>query len=509
MNKKQKSLFNAVTAFMKIVLTSILNLVLAKEILLKFGSDYNGINATISQIISTLLILEGGFTLASNVALFTPLVQKDYKTINGILSATRIQFLKVGLIVFTLGTLVAFLYPFTITSEMPYFTVVALTYTVLIPAAANLGINMKYRVMILADQKEYIITTLTTVTTIIGTVLTIVAVKSGCDIVFARSITMAFSLICYFLIQQYCKKHYSYIDFKEKPLYNEIKGTKQVIFLKLTSVLYTTIPTVVISTISGNGTLLASVYSVYKSVTIMIRNAITAVINAPRLSFGALIAEEKKDELIKLFNVYELIACLAINIFVGTTALLILPFITLYTNGVSDISYYNPILAAIMLLTVFIEILHIPSGQIIQMSGKFKVSKNIQFTACIVLLISMVLGKIFWGMFGVAASTLLGALVLAVLEIGYVRKYIFKASMKNFLKNFIPSAIIYTVATLIGNSNVINFDNYYMFIFYGMLCAISLSLVSVATYYIVNKSALLTVKDMCMELLLRNKTKRR
>jgi hypothetical protein len=50
----------------------------------------------VNQIVNVLLILEGGFTLASNVALFDPVSREDYLTSNGILSATRNKFKKIG-----------------------------------------------------------------------------------------------------------------------------------------------------------------------------------------------------------------------------------------------------------------------------------------------------------------------------------------------------------------------------------------------------------------------------
>lgn len=492
MNKKKKSLFNAISAFMQTIFTSLLNLVLAREILTTFGSDYNGINSTISQIISTLLILEGGFTLATNVALFNPFSQNDYSRINGILSATRNRFLKIGGLIFALGTIVAFVYPFTVTTDMPYWMMVSLTFTVLIPSSINIGISMKYRVVILAEQKEYIITMLNFTTSTVGTILSIIAIKLGFNMVIVRGVHMITTLICYALIILYCKKNYPLIKFKEKPLYSEIKGTKDVIILKLTSLLYTTIPVVVISTIPGNGTLLASVYSVYKSVTIMIRNTMTAVINAPRLSFGALMAEGKIKEAEKMFCVYELIACLANNIIIGTTCLLILPFITIYTSGVTDINYNNPLLAIIMTATVLIEIIHIPSGQIIQMAGRFAASKKIQLTACIALLITMVFGKYFWGMYGVALSTLVAAIILAILEMFYTRAKIFKSSFKKMWCTILPTLATYILTSVIGSSGIIKCGNFFEFILLGIVSVVILIIISLGIYWITNRETLKT-----------------
>ena len=96
MSKGKKSILNALIALIQMGVTGVMGLLFNRTILELYGSAYNGINATITQIISTIMIVEGGFTLASNVALFDPWVKNDKYLINGILSATRKRFEKIG-----------------------------------------------------------------------------------------------------------------------------------------------------------------------------------------------------------------------------------------------------------------------------------------------------------------------------------------------------------------------------------------------------------------------------
>ena len=66
--------------------------------------------------------------------------------------------------------------------------------------------------------------------------------------------------------------------------------------LKLTSVAYTSAPIVVLSMIPSVGSVLASIYSVYKSVISVVRDSLTSITNAPRLSFGAMFSEGRQKE---------------------------------------------------------------------------------------------------------------------------------------------------------------------------------------------------------------------
>ena len=63
-----------------------------------FGSDVNGLDNTIKNIFAYLALLEAGVGLSAQYALYRPVAEGDTKGINSILSATRIFYLKTGVI---------------------------------------------------------------------------------------------------------------------------------------------------------------------------------------------------------------------------------------------------------------------------------------------------------------------------------------------------------------------------------------------------------------------------
>jgi len=507
MNKGKKSILNALAALIQMLVTSLVGLVFNKTILAIFGSDYNGINSTVSQIVNTLMILEGGFSLASNVALFEPFGKKDYDAVNGILSATRNRFLAVGGAAFAVGAILVIIYPFTVTSEMPKWMIASLMLSALIPVCYNLAFNMKYRVLLLTDQKEYIISLMTAASYLLGNGFAIILMKQGFSILAARISIMVFLLINYWIIALYCKKKYPFAKFRSSPNYNAIKGTKSVIILKLTSVLYSSVPIVAISTISGNGALLASVYAVYRSVISVVRDSLTSVTNAPRLAFGSLFSEGKKEETKRLFDQYELLSCMGISIIVGVTCMLLLPFVELYTAGIHDVQYLDPMLAVIMLSTVILEILHIPSGQIIQMKGDFNVSRRIQSIACIVLVISMIIGRALWSLYGVVLAVLIAAVALTIMEVGYTAIRIFNRPLINLIKNMAPCIIICIIASIIGMNGAVIIHSYISFVATGIVVTILFTIVTIVAYYLVNKENVIALYSMARRVLSRNKAR--
>ena len=157
MNRNIYSLLNAFSAIGLTLANGLLGLVATRCILLHFGSDFNGLNSTANQIINVLLILEGGFTLASNVVLFAPLSVQDYPRVNRILSFTKNKFRKIGAVFLGIGIVIAVLYTLNVNSELSkgfVFTVMIMT---LLPQAVNLFFATTYRVLLQTQQKEYVI----------------------------------------------------------------------------------------------------------------------------------------------------------------------------------------------------------------------------------------------------------------------------------------------------------------------------------------------------------------
>ena len=426
MNRTKYSALNAASAITLTLVNGLFGIVVTRLVISHYGSDFNGLNSTANQIINVLLILEGGFTLASNVSLFEPIVKGDYDTANGVLSATKSKFHKIGILFFIVGAIVSVLYSFTVNSQLSRELVFSVIFMAVIPQAVYIFSTSVYAVLLQAQQKEYIISISTAITIGLGHITNIIMIMIyDVPMWSIRFVTMVFALTNCFFVFTYVRRKNDFINFKVDKRFDLIKGTKDVMIQKITGVIYSSWPIVYLSITKNGGTLKASVYAVYNSVFIMIKALLHGIIDAPRLSFGQMLTEKKKEDVWATFKEYEYIGLFFTFIAMTTACGLILPFINIYTQGVSDVEYYDKYIASLMTGISTIEMLHIPSGHLINMSGNFKVSKNIQMIACILLIISMsVLGMLF-GVYGMLISLLLVALLLAVLEIGFIHRKFF------------------------------------------------------------------------------------
>ncbi|GAB1431751.1 hypothetical protein MASR2M29_03760 [Spirochaetota bacterium] len=491
MNRSKQSILTAISAFSLTLLNGIFALVVTKMVIVEYGSDFNGLNSTANQFISMLLIIEGGFTIAANVALFKPMASNDIYAINRILSATRKIFNKMGIIFFFIGSSASIIYALIINSDLSPMTSFLVFFMTVVSTSFNLSYATKFRILLQSENKEYILNSIQIITLILSQLLILATIFSNGNMLLVRLSTMLGSIINSFLIAIITNKKYKDINFEEEPDYESINGTKDIFIQKVTSMIYSTIPILFIS--ATVGTIYASVYIVYNNIFQLLKSIMYSFINAPRIGFGKLIAERDSDYILKVFLQYEFIVCFVMLTLLSTAAVLIMPFISLYTIGITDVSYYNWIIALLLICITFFEIIHIPSGNIINMAGKFKVGRKIQTLASIVLVTVMIIGNITFGFYGILLSVLVTAIFLAFLEITYIHSRYFVGAMFNFFKLLIPNLVIILPMILLEIRLLPPIYSYVDFFVIGLVLVCLNAVILLFVNYLTNRRVMLDI----------------
>lgn len=468
-SRSKMSLLNAATAMAMTLVNGLLGIVVTRFVIESFGSDFNGLNSTANQIVNVLLILEGGFTMASNVALFAPLTKGDYSEVNGILTATRNKFRRLGLIFLALGLLIAIGYGFSVNSSLPAEFIATVVMMTVVPAAFNLFYATTYRVLLQTQQKEYVINIITVITLGLGHLANIVMIRMGGPMWMVRFNTMFFALVNSLLIAFYVKRKAPFLKLDAVPMPEKIKGTNDVMVQRITGVIYSSAPIVFLSLSPTGGTVLASVYAVYNNVFTMLKSLLHGVIDAPRLSFGQLLTEKDRDEVWPVFAQYQFATFASIFALLTTCCTLIMPFIGLYMYGIDDADYFDRVIALLMVLITAVEMLHIPSGHLLNMAGEFKISKDIQLVSCIVLIIGMIVGGSLWGVYGMLGAILLVAFLLAFLEMGYIHTRFFHNKIPQLMRLMLPLTLTGVALCAAELQFALRIESYFAFLAYGVL----------------------------------------
>jgi len=497
-DKTRNSVLNAITMILQTGVVSILSLISTNLILKNYGSDFNGVVATASQFINVLLIVEGGFSLAINVALFKPYVNNEKDKINAIMSAAKNIFIKIGLIFLLCGLILSLVYPLFIKSSLDYLTIFLIFMMVVSATGFNLLFVTKSQIMFQVSQREYKYTFFGTIINLIASLSTILLVYLHVNMLFVRLSILLYSIINGIMIMMLYRHDFKNISLKVKPDYEAIKGTKDIMIQKLTSIIYLTTPMIFISTFIS--TKMASVYAVYYSIYNIIKNFLSSMVSAPTNGFGQLLSSENRENSYKKYQIYEYIVIIAATILLSSVLSVIIPFISLYTRDVLDINYVNTTISILMAVILLLEIVHIPSGNIINVTGNFKVSKKIQIIACTVLVISLLIGGYLYGIYGILIGTIITNIVLAYMEISYTHRKIFNKSIYNFLKKLIINVIVIVLLVSIEKSLLNTLSSYLLFFLTGFIVFIINFIVVILVNIIFFKKDIISLKSLLIEM---------
>lgn len=436
--RTRSTVLNAITSVVSMLISSALSLVAVRTVLVHLGSDYNGLNSTITQFVSILMLVESGFTLAALVRLYAPYGKKDYAEVNQILSKTKVTLRRIGWAMLVLGLVGACLYALVIDTNIEYFTTVLLFSFSIAATAFNFAFVYKYRLVFQVTQREYIIHTINMLQYILmygGMILAVITTRS---IIVARLVVLIANIVGGILIAVVAKKIFPFISFSEECSTIRIDGTKDLFVSKLVGVMYNSLTVFYMSVFVG--TIQTSVYTVYNSVVALMSNFINTALLAPQNSLGQIINTEK-EKAKQVVLEYEYTAILIATIIFSTTTALIIPFVRLYTLGVNDTNYIQPLIGLLLVAIAVLQIIHVPSGRCIELSGDFKAVKNIQLiTFCLLAGLSLV-GALLSGLKGLLMAKLLTNIILATMEIVYAHKNILNMQISRYINLLLPNIV--------------------------------------------------------------------
>lgn len=402
-SRSRKALLNTGFELLLEVITAICGFILPRLILSNFGSAYNGITSSITQFISCVALLKSGIGSVTRAALYKPLAENDYNGISVIVNATS-GFMRRVALVFS-GAVVGFaaLYPIFVADEFDWFFAFTLVLILSISTFVQYFFGLSYQMVLQADQRNYIISIVNIVTTILNTLIASVMILMGFGIHAVKLGSALVFIAAPIFYNIFVKRRYR-INTKLPPNYEIISqrwdafGHQLANFINLNT-------DIMIATIFLN-IREVSVYTIYYMIANAIKKVVIAISSGLTAAFGNMIAKNEHETLKKRFGEFELLTCYISTILLTTTAVMLVPFITVYTSGVKDVDYIQPIFAILVCASVYFMCMKIPYEQIVYAAGEFKKTRNGAFAEAginIVLSISLVW---FIGLNGIVIGTI-------------------------------------------------------------------------------------------------------
>lgn len=431
--RSKKLLYNTVSSFVFQITTIICGFILPRLILSNFGTEINGLVNSITQFLGLISFLELGVGSVVQSSLYKPLAEKDEDSISKIISSADKFFKKLGLILFVYVIILVIFYPMFVNQNFGFLYVAFLVIVLSISSFAQYLFGIVNRLLLTADQKGYIQYTVQTIAVILNTVACFVLIYMGCGIHIVKLATSLIYLMQPFLVYLYVKNHYK-INKKIKYTVEPIKQKWNGIAQHVAAVILDSTDIVVLSTFATLTDV--SIYSVYFFVVKGVKQLFLSMTNGITSLIGELWAKQELENLKNLFGWIEWIIHTGTTYVFGVTAILIVPFVQVYINGVNDANYIQPLFGALIVLANAGHCLRLPYNIMILAGGHYKQTQNNYIIVALLNIVVSVLAVKNFGLIGVTFGTLVAMLYQTVWMAYYNASNFIKWPFKNFIKQF-------------------------------------------------------------------------
>lgn len=410
----------------------VIGLILPRWVLKTYGSEVNGVVQSISQFLSYTVILECGIGGMALAAFYKPLAYGDSEAVSDIFNNTKKFFTKISLVFLALVAVLAFSTRFIIKTD---FSPLYIGSLVLILGINNYFVyyfGLTHQLLMKADQKLYIVQSVQIFALILNAAACIAAMEMGFGIHFVRLISMFVFLINPLAYRYYVKKHYAI----GKEIYDSSRGLPQKrdgMVHHVAYFIHRNTDIVLLTVFKGVKTV--SVYSVYYAIMFAAENFLNAISSGLAAAIGNILAKDEKSVLDKSFDVYEAVNTFITSFFCTASAVLIVPFVTIYTKGINDANYIQPVFAYILVLAQWFYCIRIPYGNVITAAGHYRETKPGAYLELFINLIISLAAVGRFGLSGVMAGTLTAMLARTLYTAWYLSKNILNRKIQLFVKN--------------------------------------------------------------------------
>ncbi len=440
--RSKRAVYNVITNLLVQATAIVYGFIVPKIIIDYFGSDVNGLVASITQFLAYIVLFEAGFGPVVKAMLYKPIAKKDKTTIAGILKTSEKFFRKIALIFVLYIIVLCFIFPLIARADFDAIFTISLVVIIGISTFAEYYFGMTYRLFLQAEQKTYIISLIQIVVYILGAIAVVLLAILGCDILIIKLVTGFIFVIRPLAQNFYVKRKYN-INLSSATSNYPIKQKWDGLAQHIAAVIHgsTDITVLTIFTTLAE----VSVYSVYYLVVAGVKRIVQSFNNGLDASFGDMIARKEDDNLRKKFSAYELLYLMIATIIFVTTMLMITPFITVYTDGVTDANYYRPIFGYLLVISEFLWAIRLPYSSITLAAGHFKETRKGAWVEAIVNIVLSVILVFNFGLIGAAIGTIVAMLIRTIEFVYHANKYILKRSVLVS----VGKIVIATIATII------------------------------------------------------------
>lgn len=495
--RTKKSVINIVIGII-LQLTVILSGFLVKNVFIEiYGSNINGLVSAVDQIISSLAIVEGGIGGAAIAMLYKPLQEKNNRKIEEILVSSKYFLLKSGYLYTLLIILITIFYPYLIENQVDISEVRALIIILSVGGVIEFFFFSKYKVLLIADQKLYILNSIQGIFTIINAVIVLYLMQNGYHYLLVRFIGAIVVILRFVLIYFYFKRNYPNISFKGNK--KSIKLTQRwgVMMHQFSSlVLYNTDLFLITIFMGGSSLVDVSIYGVYNLIAVSIINIVSSITSGVQASLGDLLVSSEEGKVKEIYQKFEFFTFTIISIAYISFSVLLEPFIKIYSENFSDADYNDIGLVILFTTMVVLQGIRIPTVTVVAAAGHYKETQyRALIEASINIMFSIFLVS-YYGLYGILLGTITAYLYRNTDLLVYVNKYLVKGTLALSIKRLLVYITTIFVSSILITRVIkkINISNYFEWLVLAIIIGFLSLVIVLSVSYLLDRKSFNTIK---------------
>lgn len=419
--KNKATLLNMISGLVLQFFTLVSGFILPKIILTYFGSEVNGLVSSINQFLSYITLMEGGVTGVIVASLYGPIVERDKVKISAVLVAADKFYKKIGAFFIVYSIVLSIAYPLFFKTEFDFSYLCSLTLILSITLLIQYMFSLTLKTLLNADKKGYIVNFTQTLIVIFNVIFALISVWIYPSIHVLKFISGVLFVLQPIIFGLYVKNDYS-IDWDMTPDYSLIKSRWNGFAINLAAFIHNSTDITVLTVLTNLKTV--SIYSVYSLVSNGVKQLINACLSGIAHTVGQAYAKKDWDEFNQKLDIYEYIVFVLVFFFFTVTALLITPFVQLYTKGIIDTDYSRPLFGILLVVSEALYLIKLPHLNLAYSANKFKeITIPAYIEALLNIGISVLLVRKF-GLIGVTVGTIAGMTYRMIFHVYYTSKIV-------------------------------------------------------------------------------------
>lgn len=417
-------------------------LVIPRLYLTGFGSEVNGLIATLKQVFAYLALVEAGLGMTVSQALYRPVALGRTDEINAILSAADRCYKRTGFIYGAIVSFFALIYPMAARADLPRETLTLIILIYGFPGVLSFSVHGKFQLLIDAEGKSYLLSWLQTALELVVSAARIALLLFCDDLVLIQAYICVGPVVRSAFVMAYSKKHYPWLNMRVRPNEAAIEQKSDALVHQAAGLVLSNTDAILLSVFCDFKAV--SVYAIYQMFFSHIERLLYAVASGAAFRLGQMFSTDRRAY-IRWHDLYETLYLMGAFAVYTMSALFLLPVVRLYTAGIGDARYADPALPLLFACANLLSSLRQPSLQTIAFAGHFRQTRRHAVMEAAINLAVSLAAVARWGIYGCLAGTLAAAFYRAAVSARYANERVLGRAGRGTRKKWLVNGAVFAL----------------------------------------------------------------